>query len=324
MKTRNEKILWILYACVLIVLFLLSSTNLIIKEQKTEVYPISVIIEDAKDDYYVNFKKGMDQAAEELNADVSFITLYETGNLEQQQDMIVREQQDGARALVVVPVEGKTLSDMLVENRLDGPLILYKSSLSGDKISATISADYYEMGQKLAKQVIADQPPEFPVYLFGQTTRDEVSRQVEDGLVATLEEAGYHIVVYSRQEDDLFRKTIEELVYPGSRKVTIVALDPESLTDTAAILADSSVYPSYVSGLYGRGTTIPILNYLDRGIITGICVTDEFGAGYLSIKRAVEAVTGSGVQEQVVLDSYDIRREDIRRPEYEKMLYPIE
>lgn len=324
MKTRKEKIIWIFYACILVLLFLLSSTDLIIKERKTEVYPISVIIEDAKDDYYVNFKKGMDQAAEELNADVSFITLYENGNLKQQQDMIVREQQDGARALVVVPVEEKALSDMLAENRLNGPLVLYKAALSGDKVSATVSTDYYAMGQTLAQQVVKDQPLDQPVYLFGRAGGDEVSKQVEDGLLSTFEEAGYHTILYRQQEGDLFRQTIEELVYPGSQKVVIVALDPESLTETAGILSDSSVYASYVSGLYGRGTTIPILNYLDRGIITGVCVTDEFGAGYLTIKKAVEAVTGRGVQEHVVLDSYYIRRDDIRRPEYEKMLYPVE
>lgn len=324
MKTRKEQILWIIYACVLVFLFLLSSTDLIIKEREIEVYPISVIIEDSKDDYYVNFKKGMDQAAVELNADVSFITLYESGSLSQQQDMIVREQQDGAKALVVAPVEEKAVSDMLAENRLGGPLVLYKAGLSGDKVSATVSTDYYAMGQTLARQVIGEQPPELPVYLFGGETKNEVSMQVRDGALAVLEEAGFHTVSYRRQGDDFFRKTIEELVYPGSQKVVIVALDPESLTETAAILADSSVYASYVGGLYGRGTTIPILNYLDRGIISGICVTDEFGAGYLTIKKAVEAITGRGIQEHVVLDSHYITREDIRRPEYEKMLYPIE
>lgn len=324
MKTRKEIILWTLYACVLVVLFLLSSTDLIIKERETEVYPISVIVEDSKDDYYVNFKKGMDQAAKELNADVSFITLYEAGSLSQQQDMIVREQQDGARALIVAPVEEKALSDMLVENRLDGPLVLYRSGLSGDRVSATVSADYHAMGQKLAEQVIAEQPSTLPIYLFGREVGNEVSQKVEDGIRTVLDSAGYRTVLYRNQGEGFFRQTIEQLVYPGSQKVVIVALDPESLTETAAILSDSSVYASHVSGLYGRGTTIPILNNLDRGIITGICVTDEFGAGYLTVKKAVEAATGRGVPEHVVLDSHYIRREDIRRPEYEKMLYPIE
>ncbi|MEG0566491.1 MAG: sugar ABC transporter substrate-binding protein, partial [Hungatella sp.] len=58
MTSKREKLLWIGYALVLILLFLMSSTDLIIKEEKNEIYPISVIVEEASDDYYVNFKKG--------------------------------------------------------------------------------------------------------------------------------------------------------------------------------------------------------------------------------------------------------------------------
>ncbi len=87
MMTRKEKMLWILYGIVLLLLFLLSSTDLIIKEKKTQIYKISVIIEDASDENYVNFRKGMDRAAIELHADVSFITLYDRGSGEQQREL---------------------------------------------------------------------------------------------------------------------------------------------------------------------------------------------------------------------------------------------
>lgn len=324
MKIKKEKIFWGLYACLLVLLYLLSSTDLLIKEQKSEVYPISVIIEDTKDDYYVNFKKGIDQAAMELNADVSFITLYEAGNREQQQDLILREQQDGAKALILVPVEERDILDMLAENQLNGPLVLYKSSLAADKINAAVSADYYAMGQRLAEAIQAEQPIEVPVYLFGPRELDAVSRQIYDGLYTELEEAGYRTVLFQKKDADVFRRAIEELVYPGSGNVTIAALDQESLIETAEILAESSVYASCVGGLYGRGATVPVLNYLDRGMISGICITDEFGAGYLSVRQAVDAIKNHGIQERVILDFHYIRKEDIRKPEYEKMLYPIE
>ena len=53
-------------------------------------------------------------------------------------------------------------------------------------------------------------------------------------------------------------------------------------------------------------------------------MTDDFSAGYLSIKRAVEVLTNQAVQDQTILESYYIEKEDLRRAEYEKMLYPIE
>lgn len=54
---NKGKILWCIWAGILVLLFLMSSTDLIIKEKKIEVYPISVIIEGDNDDYYVNFKR---------------------------------------------------------------------------------------------------------------------------------------------------------------------------------------------------------------------------------------------------------------------------
>lgn len=324
MITRKEKILWICYGAVLVLLFLLSSTDLIIKEQKNEVYPLAVIVEDSVDDNYVNFRKGMEQAAIELNADVSFITLYEDNNQEQQLEMMAREQLDGARALVVVPVEERDIEDALAQKRVTIPLVLVNSELPRDRIAAVVTADYDEMGRKLAGEIIKKHPRELPVYLFGGERYNTVSRRFKEGVLSVLEEAGYETTLYLNQEPGTFRKAIEELVYPGSHDAAIIALDQESLAQTAAILADSAVYRTRIQGLYGRGTTIPILNYLDRGMITGICVTDDFSAGYLSVKRAVDAITNQVTEEQTLLENYYIEKEDLRKEQYEKMLYPIE
>ena len=57
---KQEKILWGFFAGILVFLYLLSSTDLIIKEKKTEIYPVSIVIGDTTDDYYVNFRKGVE------------------------------------------------------------------------------------------------------------------------------------------------------------------------------------------------------------------------------------------------------------------------
>ena len=72
---KRGKLLLLLYVLVLIILFLMCSTDLLIKEPDKEIYQIAVIIEDIRDDNYSNFRKGMDQAAVELNADVRFIRI---------------------------------------------------------------------------------------------------------------------------------------------------------------------------------------------------------------------------------------------------------
>lgn len=324
MKNKKGKILWFFYGFVLVILFLLSSTDLIIKEQKNEVYPLSVIIEDDKDDNYVNFKKGMDRAAVEMNADVSFISLYEAGNSSQQMDLIFREIQDGARALIVSPVDELKLMEEIDAHLINGPLVLLNSQIAGDRIASTITADYYTMGQLVAEAVIREHKQELPVYLFTGPQPTGSSIRFQEGIVAVLEAQGRQTELLRSEGSDNFCQKIEALAYPGGSHAVIIALDPESLLDTASILADNSVYAAYIDGLYGRGSSIAILNYLDKELITGLGVVDEYSAGYLSVRTAIDNIEKKAATGTIILESHYVRKEDMLTPEYEKMLYPIE
>ncbi len=321
---KRETWLWCAFAVLLILLYLISSTDLVIKERKNEIFPISVILDDATDEFYQNFKRGVDRAAVELNADVSLITLYEGGNASQQIERMAREQQDGARALIVMPVEEAALEDALADKRVQIPVVLVNSELPRDKVSSIVTADYDAMGQELARRAVAKHGNRIPYYLFDSGRKSAACQHFQDGVEAVLQEAGCKIKQFDRQGDGTFRSVIEELVYPGSERAVIIALDPEALLETAKILADSSVYLEHADGLYGRGIATPILNYLDRGVISGLCVTDDFSTGYLSVKRAVETLSNQKLEEETILDSYYIQKKDLRMPEFEKMLYPIE
>ena len=103
--TRREKKIWSLLAGVLVLLFLMSSPEFTNQQKKTEIYPISIVIGDTTDDYYTNFRKGVDKAADEYNVDVTFITLYEKGDVMEQMDLLKREIDDGAKAVALVPLK---------------------------------------------------------------------------------------------------------------------------------------------------------------------------------------------------------------------------
>ena len=78
---KREKLLWALFAGILAVLYLLSSTDLIIKEKKTEIYTVSVIISDTSDECYGSFKKGVEQAADWINEQYEMRKVYWLENL---------------------------------------------------------------------------------------------------------------------------------------------------------------------------------------------------------------------------------------------------
>ena len=320
MISKKEKLIWMLFGVVLVFLFLLSSTDLIIKEEERRIYPISVIVEDTSDASYVNFRKGMDRAAIEKNADVSFITLYEEENISQQLALMTREEQDGAAALVVVPAGGRESYERIAASA-SVPLVMVWAQAGASLPVPVVTTDFARMGSTLAASISVDWAAGVPVYLFG---REQDTEGFYAALSRALEEKGFYPRFIAKEGGDTYRRTLKGMAESGVKRAVAVGMDPESLEELAAILESDEGLRDCVGALYGRGSSISILNGLDRGIIRGVCVTDEFSAGYISIWQAVEAVDGSSANQEAVLESYYIEKEDLRTSRYEKMLYPIE
>ena len=316
---RSGKVMIVLYIVCLVVLFLMCSTDLIIREPERQIYQIAVIIEDVRSDNYSNCRKGMDLAAAELNADVRLITLYEKLDVKEQMDLMDREQQDGTDALIVVPVEEEQVS----ARQMTIPVILMRAGVAEAAGAGNVIVDYEKMGEQLAREILKEQPADVPVYVLtdpaGQSDMDRLFLKGSD---AVFQEAGRSVQRILRGEEERFYTTLEQ---PGTeaQKVVILAENQDILTEAAGVVAGSEAVADAVGGLYGRGTTMAILNYLDRGVITGICVTDEFSVGYYSVREAVRALEGAG-SVPTVMESYYIDKKDLRDPAFEKMLFPIE
>lgn len=316
---RSGKVMIVLYIVCLVVLFLMCSTDLIIREPERQIYQIAVIIEDVRSDNYSNFRKGMDLAAAELNADVQLITLYEKLDVKEQMDLMDREQQDGTDALIVVPVEEEQVS----AKQMTIPVILMRAGVAEAAGAGNVIVDHEKMGELLAREILEEQPADVPVYVLtdpaGQSDMDRLFLKGSD---AVFQEAGRSVQRIVRGEEERFFTMLEQ---PGAeaQKVVILAENQDILTEAAGVMAGSEAVADAVGGLYGRGTTMAILNYLDRGVIMGICVTDEFSVGYYSVREAVRALEGAG-SVPTVMESYYIDKKDLRDPAFEKMLFPIE
>lgn len=319
---RKEKVVWVCFGALVVLLFLLSSTDLIIKEKKVEIYSISVVVEDSKGDNYVNFRKGADQAAAEMNADVTFITLYDDRDWQQQADLILREQEDGAEALVVAPA----LVDEAVElvKKIQVPVVLLNSGVprTDNRKTVQVDFDFEAMGRQLGEMILEDHGTDGTVYLLGDSGAGDPDERFSQGISGTLEAAGCRNVFV--EYGDGAEEAAGSWKTGKAEDAVLVGLDPESLLQIVRDMGNDPDSFRNISGLYGRGNSVELLNALERGTIQGLCVTDDFTAGYQCVKKAVALINGEKTETGEILRSGCIRKEDLRSPEYEKMLYPIE
>ena len=316
---KHGRLLIFLYIIFLLILFLMCSTDLIIQEPEQEIYQIAVIVEDGRSDNYSNFRKGMDQAAVEFNVDVRFITLYEKLDVEEQMELMDREQQDGANALIVVPAD----EEQITEKQMTIPVIFLRSGLGGASMGS-ITIDYENMGEQLAGMMSQDiQDDTSVLFLTNPSKQSDMDRMFLKGAKAALDADGYSTQTIRIYDENTMLESLESLEAWQDGNAVILAENQEILTAMAGIMADVPEAEAHIRGLYGRGNTMPILNYLDRGYIDGICVTDDFSIGYLSVREAVWALEGND-SSYIVMDSYYIEKENLREAAYEKVLFPIE
>ena len=317
---RRGRFLVFIYIILLVVLFLMCSTDLIIREPEKEIYQIAVIIEDVRSDNYSNFRKGMDQAAIDYNMDVRFITLYEKFNVEQQIELIHREQQDDVDALIVVPADEQQITNM----QTMVPVIFLCSQMAKGAGAGSIIIDYEGMGEYLAHRMLENIPREGSVLILTDSTRqNDIDRLFVESAIAVFEADEYNTRKIARNGENGFGEILKALETKEGEKTVILAENQEILTEVARILADDPTVAECVSGVYGRGNTISNLNYLDRGQITGICVTDDYSIGYLSVRAASQALEGAD-NLPIEMEFYYIEKEDLREPAFEKLLFPIE
>ena len=152
---RREKMLLCAGAVFLVLLFLMSSTDLIIKERAVQIDSISVILSEDTDDYYQNFRKGMEKAATDLRSDVRLITLYDRKDQDQQVELTTREIRDGAGAVVIEPAEEKAVMGIKVLNPelriFVGVLPIFPSDLRQTLFSLHYYFSLKDIGEKAEK-----------------------------------------------------------------------------------------------------------------------------------------------------------------------------
>ena len=191
----REKILWAAGVILLIILYLASSTDLIIKEREVQIHPVSIILNDVNDTYFQNFKKGVDQAAQDYYADTSYTTLYDEISQEQQLWLINREIEDGAEAVVVVPVDSADLDGALAEHRSAVPLVILGEGPMENGVCGRILVDSRGAGKLLAEEALKEQPEETVWYLIAGRLDPANTDLILEGVKGVLEEQGAEYVL---------------------------------------------------------------------------------------------------------------------------------
>ena len=304
MKTGNSRLIQIavLAALGLAAALSLALPQLLRGDRKEQLLSLSVMLRDTDSSGWTVAREGMEQAADELGAELRFLTLTAAGDSEEQEALLLREIEDGAAALVAVPADPAALAAALDPWLVVCPAVTLESAMEG--AAGVVSPDNALLGKELAAALLEDW---------------------DGGEVLLLDTAGRSSGVLERME--AAAEVLTGAGVPFRRAASlpeegdlrwVMAFEPAATQRSA----EKNEAFSRSFAVYGVGTAAAITAQLERGSIAAMAAWSDYAAGYLAVRRAVGAVRGTDGT-LAPLPFSVLRKEDIYAPENQKLLFPI-
>ncbi len=315
--TRKQFLFIGIAAILLILLYLASSTNLLIKEKNEPVYDISVLVDSTTDDSWTNFKAGMEYAAGVYNADISFVLKDKDWYQNPAADRVTREVDNKARGLIISEEIPEDMSKMLAAVPVGVPVVTLGGSVESPRVRANFSPDWAEMGRDLADRILQEQPNETAVTIPILNERRENVNEMADALQTCLSQRGMTVKKIVIQPENI-RTLVSGLAAAGDRVIVVFDVD---LLDALLTAEDDQTKKVPV---YGVGWDGMVRNGLESGIIRAEAVSSDYDAGFLAVQSLIKSISGKiNSSEKYTISHLIVSGNDLFQESYEKVLFPI-
>lgn len=320
MKKKYYFPVFILGAILFFSLYILSrETNV----KEIPVKNISVITRGKLSESWENFKQGAEQAGTDLNANIRMISLgnEEANKLEEQIELLEREVNSDADAIVIAPVDHEKMAGSLEKMKRNIPVILVESSVDSRQPYEIIACDNKKMGTALAEEVMRHGNLRKKILLIGGDISCSSVLDREEAFRNTMK-ISYNTIL-EWEEADYSSDTILNYLRTNNVDV-IVAFDTEILENAAKALKEyEDQYPPQLTELYGVGSSSKVIRYLENDNIVSIVVQDDYSMGYLGVRDAINAINGKEEKEKTEIAFKIVDHEHMYSEENQRLLFPF-
>lgn len=262
---------------------------------------LSVLLRDPENSNWPVKRQGMEQAADELGAELRFLTLTVPNDSREQEELLRREVEGGADALIAIPADPESLRAALL--RLPDPCPVVTLECGMEDGAGVVSPDNEQVGRRLAEALLEDWDGGQVLLLSAGGGCPEAASRLEAAREVL---AGHGVPVLLADGP------------PEEAGRWVMAFEPGSTRQAAEYKeAEERSF-----ALYGVGASTAITARLEKGTIAAIAAWSDYAAGYLAVQQAVQTVR-ERPQAPEELPFSIVRGEDIYAPENQKLLFPV-
>ncbi len=273
-------------ACVLVGLMIIE-TAIYVQALKKEdpIIQVSLIVYGSDASRWENLKQGAALAADDLNAEVTLITMSGEDDGEEQISLIRREAQGGADALLIAAADSELIKEYLENEPIKIPYAFVESGI-GD-INDLTSADNSSMAESLIK-TIDDNEKDWikAAVIVDHDRRDSVKERLNTVLNTDVPYAE-NVVLWERNEQEVDKKAQFFLQRQLTEEAVdvVIALDNSSMEE----IIDAAVNLNKDVKIYGIANSSKSAYYLDNRLVRSLVYQDEFSIGYIGLSDLLES-----------------------------------
>lgn len=284
------------------------------KHHQPPLLEMSVILRDG-DGAVSTMRKGMEQAAQDLNVELRFLIPAEDNSAAQQAQLLEREVAGAASAVLLIPADRETLGDAVSAAAGKTTLVTVETDMTAWGAAASITMDHQELGAALGAAALNGVPEGGTVLLLDSLPGDNGIRERMEAAKAVLERGGRQARVYKWDPDTTSLPDILRIERPRA----IIAFEAAALADVAELSRGEDAFPL----LYGCGSTASIAAALEKGRVTAITAVNVFSAGYLAVEAAAALARHEDWTAAVPVAFSIVRQETMYDSDNQKLLFPV-
>lgn len=283
------------------------------KHSQPPLLEMSVILRDG-DGGVSTMRKGMEQAAEDLNVELRFLTPAEDNNAAEQVQLLEREVAGGAPAVVLLPADRELLSGAVSAAAGKTTLVTVETDMTAWGAAASVSMDHHALGEALGTAAMHGVPAGGTVLLLDSLPGDNGIRERLEAAREVLEREGRQVREYQWSGDETLFADILRIERPGA----VIAFEAAALAEVAE-LSRGENFPL----LYGCGSTTGVAAALEKGRVTAIAAVNVFSAGYLAVEAAASLARHEDWTGAPTVAFSVVRQETMYESDNQKLLFPV-
>ncbi len=325
MEMKNKNIFIIAIAVLLTFTFIVSTSALIMSGISEEPVKVSVILDDSSSVRWTSFISGLEQAAKDTGIKVKVVNTTRNLSLSQQNLLINQELNNGADGIILQLNSSRGTENMI--SNISRKAVLLLVDTSGDMDvdvegrSACIQVNNVELGRALANEVSIAYGKELKgkkIGIVAGNLRQNSNSERLQGFTENIKASGA-TTAWIDSNINYVSDKIGQRQQDNPADI-LVALDNSGLEAACEYALRQSGPPT----IFGEGTSIKVVSYLDDGLITSMVVPNEYYMGYQSITAVSSRLDNKLTpMEDEIIAFRVVNRDNLFDENNQRMLFPV-